>query len=155
MGCLVPLFNELWLGWGAAQADSRQDEWDRVVRVGQSCRTSLHRLMSGGVMSYKLASHVLVCTDQFAELFHIHLSFIPGLVLARRGFLVRLFLVRFRFRRAFECDDVIRRAHVSRKRERAAGCCIERSLMGCFVASPPPFLNVNKATPQRLHEDSR
>ena len=30
---------------------------------------------------------------------------------------------------AFECDDVIRRAHVSKK-QRAAGHCIERSRMG-------------------------
>jgi hypothetical protein len=36
-----------------------------------------------------------------------------------------------------ECDDVIRRAGVSRG-QRAAGCRIERSLMGC-PPRPPPF----------------
>ena len=34
----------------------------------------------------------------------------------------------------FECDDVTRRAHVSRK-QRAAGYRTERPLIGCFV--PP------------------
>ena len=49
--------------------------------------------------------------------------------------LLQRFLVAGHFKdckvRAFEYDDVIRRARVSRKRS-AAGYCIERSLMGCF-----------------------
>ena len=37
---------------------------------------------------------------------------------------------------SFKCDDVIRRAHVCQQKARAAaGCSIERSLLGCFV--PP------------------
>ena len=38
--------------------------------------------------------------------------------------------VRFRTGESFECDDVIRRVHVSKSRkQRAAGYCTERSLM--------------------------
>ena len=40
---------------------------------------------------------------------------------------------------ASECDDVIRRAHVSRSKTRgqqAAGNSIEKSHVGCFVLSP-------------------
>ena len=40
------------------------------------------------------------------------------------------------FRHAFECDDVIRKSHVSSRKQVAAGYRIERSMLASF---PPPL----------------
>ena len=42
------------------------------------------------------------------------------------------------FRHAFECDDVIRKSHVSSRKQVAAGYRIERSMLASFT--PPSLL---------------